>query len=675
MNKQILTNTKTGDDPWRFHIKDLSPVFKEVRDGIFKKIADPDVYTCDDEYNNLAGQYISDGAFRLCVVDEEPLIAPPKRYTIEDGRFMVYESRTKSENGELISKEFGRPITDSFYMVIDTDVEFDDGLEKIHKYRGRIIVDNGANEFKFDVDSRLFATPQDMAKILSNIGGAKVVFDNNNLKDIRIAMQRTSKYESRKVSQVFGWQNKNVYQSQSAMIFRGVVNGGDSNVDLSDIGIAKNLDIIAISDKEFKIVGDHICKDLMHVHERYPIDCLFGFTFLAPIASQIVGSNDWNGGRIGMWLVGGSGCGKTYAALLFQNFFGNFGGDKATFSWLGTPYSIQEGGYFFKDALFMVDDFKIAHFSQSSFDSVVMILQNYADSTSRTRLGADMNLKEGKPIRGSLLITGEDVLDDVGSVMARYHIVEMDDAYKNREAGRKTKEYKKFYSGFMGRYIAWLITDPKHVSRIVNRIEKIKDEFIGDRSGANIDRVAQSFAYNLVGFETFCRFLVKNDFISNEKMKKMVKTHKNNLFLHIDKNVRDVREATVSEIFMSTLRDLINSGAVKIHDVENERPPQYGGKNEYIGFDDLDGYIYFFGTNVWNAVNDASGRLMNSKSNLIGELVKRGIMLPHMTRDGEIDANVYRKNLYGKTQVTWRILKSALGYDEEEVTEEDIEGW
>lgn len=287
---------------------------------------------------------------------------PPKRYAIEDGRFMCYENKLQ---GNGVWKEYGRPITDNFYIVIDTDIEFDDGVEKIHKYRGRIVVDNGASEFKFDVDSRLFATPQDMAKLLSNIGGAKVVFDNNNLKDIRIAMQWTSEYESRKISQVFGWQGKKVYQSQSSMIFPGIVRGGDSNVDLSDIPIARNLDIRAITDEEFKVVSKHIVADLMNVHERYPVDCLFGFTFLSPIASQIIESDDWDGGRIGMWMVGTSGCGKSYTSLLFQNFFGNFKGKNPVFGWLGTPLSIQDGGYYFKDTLFMVDDFKIAHFSQS----------------------------------------------------------------------------------------------------------------------------------------------------------------------------------------------------------------------------------------------------------------------------------------------------------------------
>ena len=134
----------------------------------------------------------------------------------------------------------------------------------------------------------------------------------------------------------------------------------------------------------------------------------------------------------------------------------------------------------------------------------------------------------------------------------------------------------------------------------------------------------------------------------------------------------DVKEATVSEVFLSTLADLINSGAVKIYDVGPEKPVGHGIKDEYIGFDDFDDYIYFFGTSVWNAVNKAAGSgkgLMHSKSGLISELVKRDIMVPGNS------GNTYPKLLYGKTQSTWRILKSALGYNVVGVTDEEIENW
>jgi hypothetical protein len=670
---------QTEEFTWKFRILDISPIFADINSGKFKKIAEPNIYTCEEEYNDLADKYIGEGLIQLYTSEDEPLRTPEKRYAIEDGRFMLYENKGHLENGEMVWKEYGISITDNFYIVIDEDVEFDDGIEKIHRWQGKIIVKDRSQEYPFDVDGRLFANSQDMSKLLIGIAGTQVSFDNNKLKDIRNAAIGTSDIILRRVSQVFGWHGSKVYQTQSSMIVKdGVKKMEEGNVDLSDIGHARHLDMVAMKDSEFKSIGEHIVKDLMNMHERYPMDCLFGFTFLAPIASRIINSEGWSGGRVGMWIVGGSGCGKTYTSILFQNFFGDFKGEKSVFSWLGTPYSIQEGGYHFKDTLYMVDDFKIAHFSQSSLNSVVMVLQNYADGTARTRLGPDMNLKEGKPIRGSILITGEDLLDDVSSVMARYHVVRMDKDYINRDAGRSSYKHRSLYSGFMGRYIAWLMKDTKVISKIVRRIEEKKDRFIGDRTSANIDRISQSFAYNLVGFEMFCRFLEENGFISAKKRIEMVKIHKNDLFLHIDKNVMDVKDATVSEVFINTLTDLINSGAVQIHNVGVDKPTAYG-KDEYVGFDDLDEYIYFFGNPVWNAVNKAVGSgkgLTNSKTNLMNELVKRGIMIPHLKKDGTKGGNTCNKSFYGNAVVVWKILKSALGLNESvEVTEDDMEGW
>jgi hypothetical protein len=662
-------NNNEEEFVWKFRIPDISPVFNEVNSGIFKKVEEPNIYTCDDEHHQLVEKYISENHIYLYTVDEEdPLRTPSKRYEIEEGRFMVYDHKTQIRNGESVWEEYGYPITDNFHIKIDEDIGFDDGIEKIRKWRGSIIVKGRNQEHPFDVDGRLFANPQDMSKLLIGIAGTQVSFDNSKLKDIRNAAIATSEIVVREVSQVFGWHSSKVYHTQSSLIMNGgVVKMDEGSVDLSNIGHAKNLDMVAISDKKFKDVGNHILNDLMNMHGRYSIDCLFGFTFLAPISFQLMRSDDWSGGRIGMWIIGGSGCGKTYTSLLFQNFFGDFKGSKSVLSWTATPYSIQETGYYYKDAIYMVDDFKISHFSQNSMNSVVTVLQNYADGTSRTRLAPDSTIREGKPIQGSLLITGEDIIEDVGSIVARYHVVEMDKDNINREAGKAAYKYRKFYNGFMGRYIAWLTKDPNYIKKIVSRIEATKDKFVGERMSANIDRVAQSFAYNLVGFEMFCRFLEENDFISVKKRTEMVKIHKNNLFLEIERNVMDVKDATVSEIFINTLADLLNSGAAKIHTVTKDVDSLQDFREKFVGFDDGDPeYLYFFGTPVLNAVTEAvrisTGRgLQNSKMNLTGELVKKSVMMPGSK------GNTYPKELYGKTQITWRILKSALGYSDVDV--------
>lgn len=651
-------------------IKDIKLLTKENDEYDFSVYSyDPD----DQKVVKIVEKWKSEKLVKPYIEDHGPIRNIRKNYLVEDGRFVMQELKIPPPDSGKVWDTINIDLTDNFFVVIDEDITFNNGIDKVNRWKGRIIVDGGTSfeqVFKFDEVSSMFVNPSDFGKVLFNAGGAKVAYESPKLQMIRLAMQKTSTPISRNISQNFGMDGKTIYRSPSSVITNnGVKEGDDLVIDLSDIAKARNLDIKIINTDEFKKVGKHIANDLLNVHERYPIDCLFGFTFLAPIASQIVNSKKWSGGRIGLWITGSSQCGKSHTALLFQNFFGEFMGDKSTFGWGGTPLGTQDGGYYFKDAIFMVDDFKIATFQ--SIHQVIMVLQNYTDGTSRTRFNMSSgHVEEGKPIRGSLLITGEDLLDDVGSIMNRYHVVRMDKVYKNKSAYSKTKDYTEFYSGFMGRYIAWLLKDPKSVDKIVVRIEKWKSELLESYSDLDIDRIAQSFAYNLVGFEMFCRFLEKNGFISMEKQIEMVKIHKNNLFGNIDAHIEGAKEATVSEIFINTLADLINSGAVKIYETSEKKPKPRNFKDDYVGFDDFDEYLYFWGVPVLNAVNKAAGLgkgLNNSKENLINELVKEGIMDPHIKKDGTFGGNLFPKSLYGKTQKTWRILKSALGYGREDM--------
>ena len=149
VRRDMMTEPKTkqtdDDFVWKFRIRDLSPVFREVNTGIFTKVGDGNVYTCDEAHHAIAEQYISEGKVELYTPEEDPLVTPAKRYTVEDGRFMVYESKSRVEGSEMVWKEYGRPITDNFYIAIDEDIEFDDGEEKTQvKYNNYFGGDNNA---------------------------------------------------------------------------------------------------------------------------------------------------------------------------------------------------------------------------------------------------------------------------------------------------------------------------------------------------------------------------------------------------------------------------------------------------------------------------------------------------------------------------------------------------
>jgi hypothetical protein len=127
-------------------------------------------------------------------------------------------------------------------------------------------------------------------------------------------------------------------------------------------------------------------------------------------------------------------------------FFGDFPLESASFTtWGATGNFIQRQGYFFKDALYLVDDYKpeLAKFPQE----VVRVLQAYADNTARGRLRSDATANVLRPIRGLLVCTGEDVPEHHASAVARSVIVKVPQQAKNLAAGNRCKAECQNYSG------------------------------------------------------------------------------------------------------------------------------------------------------------------------------------------------------------------------------------
>ena len=121
------------------------------------------------------------------------------------------------------------------------------------------------------------------------------------------------------------------------------------------------------------------------------------------------------------FLRGGTGKGKSFLLLNMQNFFGNF---TEPVSWTSTPNSIQRLGYFFKDCMYLVDDYKQDNITKVGEKAARALMQNYADMTGRSRLRSDATMQKTYHIRGGLMISGEDLVSGEASNLARMVIVE-----------------------------------------------------------------------------------------------------------------------------------------------------------------------------------------------------------------------------------------------------------
>lgn len=612
---------------------------------------------------------------------KKPKPETPAAYGKEDGCFVKYV-RERQKGGEW--KSYTRPLC-NFSMDLQRDTLTDDSITKERWWEGEIFV-NG-HRMPFKDEARKFITPSDHGRVLATAGGSALMFDNRDLQDIRHAMASLSTPECRNIRQTFGLLDAYTYETPSVMIDRdGVHPAENGDIDLSGKGNSKHLDMQVLTDAQFKAVGEHIRDDLLNLHTRYIIDSLTGFTFLAPFGSELIRTTGWTGDHIGIFLVGTTGSGKSFDAIMFQWFFGDFSTNGAITSWTATPNELQVAGYYFKDAVYLVDDFKLSHFKGNlpRYSAAIGILQNYTDGTARDRLTSDIKIREGQPIRGALIATGEDFPHNEASVEGRYHVVHVSGG-GSREAGHLCLKNRHLYNGFMARYIAWVFQKDNYAADIVTRIDAHRELFISGRGDAtNIDRLAQSFAYNLTGYELFCHFMIDSGFVDTNTAHTMIDAHKAELNANIDGALDAITSATASMMYLEILSELIASGRFRIHDESdlhkvynedyNRDEPE---SEEYvvedlpledlpfcIGFDDEpdDPYLYII-PNIAFAevcrVAATQGMLFTHTQTGTGkELIASGVMM-----EGKGDGIACAKWYQDRTRKVWKIAKRALNYE------------
>jgi hypothetical protein len=602
-------------------------------------------------------------------------------YGIEGGCFVKYE-QVKDKNGDWETKT--RNLC-NFTIDLQTDTLSDDGITSERWYEGEILVNGHRKPFKDE--ARKFVTGSDHARVLATAGGSELVIESRNLQDIRHAMQATSTPICRNIRQTFGLLDAYHYETPSVIIDRdGVCETKTRDIDLSGKGNAKHLDMQVLTDAEFKAVGEHIRDDLLNLHTRYVIDSLTGFAFLAPFKGELMRTTGWTGEHVGLFLVGTTGSGKSFDAITFQWFFGDFSANGAITSWTATPNELQVLGYYFKDAVYLVDDFKLSHFkgNPSRYAGAIGIMQNYTDGTARDRLTSDIKIRQGQPIRGAVIVTGEDFPHNEASIEGRYHVIHVSGG-GSREAGRECLKNRHHYSGFMARYIAWMFQTDDYAAKIVERIDSHRGMFITGRENAtNIDRLAQSFAYNLTGYELFCHFMSDCGFVDAETAHNMIDAHKAELNANTDAALDAITSATASRMYLDILAELIASGRFKIHDWDdwhNVFNPEYDRDNpdsdemideplpledkpNCLGFDEdsEDPYLYII-PNVAFAevcrVATTQGMPFNHTQTGTGkELIAGGLMM-----EGSGSGIATAKWYQNKSRKVWKITKHALNYE------------
>jgi hypothetical protein len=347
----------------------------------------------------------------------------------------------------------------NFNLIIDEEVDLQDEFDPRKLFRGRLRI--YGRDVPLEIQAKDYADNNRLrAAIIEAAGVQAVVHGKMDL--VRVAISTLNwdpgrhQPVRRTVTTDFGWAAAgDVFLVPGGRItasgFVPVDGQTPRRVDLSGEELARHLDLgPPLTGEELRRVKRHIVDDLLQLHQPRVT-----YSLLAAVAVAILGRFAPDADPFAVWLVGLTGAGKSFLGRLFLNFFGAFPVASGRFaSWSATANYVQRQGYFFKDSLYLVDDYKpdvVPH------HQIVRVLQNYADRTGRGRLKADATTNTTRPVRGLLVSTGEDVPEHTPSAVARSVVVPVPQQAKDLERGARCVAESGRYRGVTADFVRHLL--------------------------------------------------------------------------------------------------------------------------------------------------------------------------------------------------------------------------
>jgi hypothetical protein len=272
-------------------------------------------------------------------------------------------------------------------------------------FKGRVITKTG-RKISIGLSNNEFCSNQSLYASLIRECGSRIWLNERYMLLIREASLLFSQAKISKTTMDFGFQDGLAiltFLTPTLKITReGIQKAKASLIDLSSIEHARHLDLKRLGKRRQRELIQHLCHDLLELQPHSITYPALGLVGAAPLMHFIDDKT-----RYALWIVGPSGSGKSFIGKLFQSFFGDFIAEGRVASWSSTVNSLQYLGYFFKDCVFLLDDYKPAMVRNEG--SVVQFLQTYADFYARSRLTSEIKSRKDYFVRGLLLTTGEDV--------------------------------------------------------------------------------------------------------------------------------------------------------------------------------------------------------------------------------------------------------------------------
>jgi hypothetical protein len=274
-----------------------------------------------------------------------------------------------------------------------------------------------------------------------------------------------------------------------------------------------------------------------------------------------------------IWIAGPTGVFKTELAALVQQHFGPAMNSRCLpGSFSSTGNSLEVLAFGAKDALLVIDDFA----PQGSMQDVARyhatadrILRAAGNSQGRGRLSSDARLREAKPPRGLIIVTGED-LPRGQSIRGRTFMIEI--ARGDIDAAALTKCQRDAASGDYARAMAAYIRD------IAVNYDRVQAEYptrfgeLREKATRAHSRTPGIVADLQLGFERFLDFAIDAGAITQTEREDLAKR----CWAALEKiaNAQRVRQeaSEPAHRFLALLRAAISSGYAYVAGRDGKEP-------------------------------------------------------------------------------------------------------
>lgn len=193
---------------------------------------------------------------------------------------------------------------------------------------------------------------------------------------------------------------------------------------------------------------------------------LWAAMFLAPLSSVIEPA-------FTVWIFGTTGSLKSTITALAMCHFGTFSYNTPPASWTGTANALEKKAFLVKDAPLWIDDYttqSTASGMQAMRMKVDQLLRDWGNRSGRSRMQADLRLRQTFAPRGMIVSTAEQ-LPQGESIQARLFQVEIDPKMITRGADSPLTvaqtEDAPLYSHAMAGYLLWLADQMDELERVL----------------------------------------------------------------------------------------------------------------------------------------------------------------------------------------------------------------